>query len=250
MTAYKTEFSEQDLATILNTYSEEADKILDDKSKLIVIIEKVRKMIQKIRNVPVLSSVLEEVLTMLELLSDYIVGEYKEVPKHILVSIVAAFLYMVSPTNLIPNWIPIIGVLDDVAVIKFILRWGAGKELEKYKCWKAEREDEIRHKNAKQYLISSIKKNLHSNEVLVAAFLTYDRKIDVLIADENQTSKPIQCRKLLIDVQHEGEIWDIINLYKDALNDSSIRWSMFGVIPFQMEYEYTQFNNDFIILEE
>lgn len=140
METYKTKFSNDELESILHSYSDEAEKILADKSKIGEIIEKVKKLIQKIRNVPVIGSVLDEVLTMIEMLGDYASGEYKEIPKRVLISIIAALLYMLCPFNLIPNCIPIIGYIDDVAIIKYILYFGAGKELEKYQCWKNDRE--------------------------------------------------------------------------------------------------------------
>ena len=57
--------------------------------------------------------------TLVSLVRSYLNKEYTEAPIGTIVSIVTALLYIISPIDLIPDSIPVLGHLDDVAVIAF-----------------------------------------------------------------------------------------------------------------------------------
>ncbi len=56
---------------------------------------------------------------MLRLIHAYSRGEYRDIPKDPLLSIIAAISYLVDPFDLIPDEIPFLGFLDDATVITF-----------------------------------------------------------------------------------------------------------------------------------
>lgn len=60
---------------------------------------------------------------VLELIDDFKDGTYREVPWHTVAIASAGLLYTVNPADLVPNFIPIVGVLDDMAVIALATRW-------------------------------------------------------------------------------------------------------------------------------
>lgn len=60
---------------------------------------------------------------VLELIDDFKDGTYREVPWHTIAIASAGVLYAVNPADLVPNFIPIVGVLDDMAVIAIATRW-------------------------------------------------------------------------------------------------------------------------------
>ena len=66
---------------------------------------------------------------------DYANGNYREVPFNVVAAIGGALLYVLSPLDLIPDFIPIVGYLDDAAVIAFCLNL-IEKDLISYKVWK------------------------------------------------------------------------------------------------------------------
>ena len=50
------------------------------------------------------------------------------VPRHVKLVLVAAALWVLSPIDLIPEFLPVIGPLDDVVVVALALRW-AGRHV-------------------------------------------------------------------------------------------------------------------------
>ncbi|MBF0240354.1 MAG: DUF1232 domain-containing protein [SAR324 cluster bacterium] len=72
---------------------------------------------------------------MVDLIKDYWDGTYREIPWASLAAIVAAIIYFVSPLDAIPDFIPVIGYLDDATVIGFALAM-VKEDLLQYKKWK------------------------------------------------------------------------------------------------------------------
>ncbi|MBQ9647834.1 MAG: DUF1232 domain-containing protein [Oscillospiraceae bacterium] len=55
------------------------------------------------------------------MVKSYTRKEYTDVPVGTIIGIVCAFLYVVSPLDMIPDFIPIIGLADDAAVLAFCI---------------------------------------------------------------------------------------------------------------------------------
>jgi uncharacterized membrane protein YkvA (DUF1232 family) len=133
---YKTHFSNEELHKALHGNDSKAKDILEDEGKWEKFKEKFETFLKKAEKIPVFGEVIEDVITMLDLVDAYMKKEYADIPVATLVSIVAALIYVLSPIDLIPDTIPIIGWLDDVAVVKFLLTFGVGKDLDKFRDWK------------------------------------------------------------------------------------------------------------------
>ena len=58
--------------------------------------------------------------TMLRLVRAYERGEYKQVSKNSLLWIVAGLNYLIDPLDLIPDWTPLLGYVDDAIVVAFV----------------------------------------------------------------------------------------------------------------------------------
>lgn len=72
---------------------------------------------------------------LFSLIQDYFKGEYREIPYWSIAAIVAALLYVLSPIDLIPDFIPGIGFLDDAMVVAACLAM-VEQDLHNYKDWK------------------------------------------------------------------------------------------------------------------
>lgn len=72
------------------------------------------------------------------LLKAYATGEYRQIELPSLLKIVAGFIYFISPIDLIPDFLPYIGLTDDVALFLFIMK-SIDDELTKFDQWKKDR---------------------------------------------------------------------------------------------------------------
>jgi uncharacterized membrane protein YkvA (DUF1232 family) len=59
---------------------------------------------------------------VLDLLDDFRSGTYRQVPWHSIAIASAGVLYAVSPADVVPDFIPFLGALDDVAVAAIATR--------------------------------------------------------------------------------------------------------------------------------
>lgn len=100
--------------------------------------EKIKNIIPQIQDYlskKGLSEVKENILLLIDYMSDIVNGNYKDYSVKSLLFVVAAMIYLVSPIDVIPDFIIGIGLTDDVAVIFFVLR-EVSLELDKYNKWK------------------------------------------------------------------------------------------------------------------
>lgn len=70
-------------------------------------------------------------------------GEYRQVSKPALVAVVAGLLYFLSPMDALPDWIPGLGFVDDLAVLDWIIRKWSG-ELKAFEAWRDGQSAEVR----------------------------------------------------------------------------------------------------------
>ena len=70
-------------------------------------------------------------------------GEYRQVSRPALVAAVAGLLYFLSPLDAIPDWIPGLGFVDDLAVLSWIVRKWSG-ELQAFQAWRDSQSAEVR----------------------------------------------------------------------------------------------------------
>ncbi|AKB55995.1 MULTISPECIES: YkvA family protein [Methanosarcina] len=71
---------------------------------------------------------------LFSMLLDSFKGRYP-LPKKTALLLIFAFLYLISPVDIIPDVFPLIGLVDDVAVLVFSLNF-IRSDLENYRAWK------------------------------------------------------------------------------------------------------------------
>lgn len=101
--------------------------------------DKVEKMLldleKKLASFPKLGGTLAYVPTMISLVRSYLRREYTQVSVVSIGVTVLALAYVLAPIDLIPDAIPLVGMLDDAAVVGFCLNTVKG-ELDQYRAWR------------------------------------------------------------------------------------------------------------------
>jgi uncharacterized membrane protein YkvA (DUF1232 family) len=77
-------------------------------------------------------------MAMIRLLRDYQRAEYRDVPEQNLQTIIAAILYFVSPFDVIPDWVPVLGHIDDAFVVSLALK-SVRSDLDTFMAWETAR---------------------------------------------------------------------------------------------------------------
>lgn len=121
-------FSEKKARKALEDGFSKAKEILNDNEKIEEFLQQLEDKLQK---VPIVGEKLSCLPIMVSLLRDYVKGEYLGLPLKSLLALTSALIYFVSPIDFIPDTIPGLGFLDDIAVILH--------------CWKCIEEDVFRY---------------------------------------------------------------------------------------------------------
>ena len=82
-----------------------------------------------------LSRFIEDGKLLIAIIKDYRAGAYRQVPYGAIASMVFTLIYVLNPFDLMPDVLPLIGQVDDVAVMGACLMM-VEQDLHKYRNWK------------------------------------------------------------------------------------------------------------------
>ena len=103
---------------VLNSEMENAKSIIDNPEELQNVLNQVEA---KLAGLPVLGNLVNDLPVMVDLLQNYISKKYTAISPKVILSVVGAFLYIIKKKDLLPDSIPFIGMLDDIAVVTLAL---------------------------------------------------------------------------------------------------------------------------------
>lgn len=124
------EISEEQAAKEAKKYS---DKVSNN--TVVEVLDKEEGIKGFFKNVEALKKYWDVICLIFSLLKDWISGRYTKIPWSVIASLVGAILYVLSPLDLCPDFIPILGYLDDATVFGVAVSF-AKDYLEEYKAWK------------------------------------------------------------------------------------------------------------------
>ena len=76
----------------------------------------------------------EKLLLFVRMVRSFIRKEYTDVPWKTILAIIAGILYFVTPIDLIPDFIPITGFVDDFTVLYWVFN-NFNKDIEEFRAW-------------------------------------------------------------------------------------------------------------------
>jgi len=121
---------------IARTLLEAARRVLRRRFRVVMLIRDAYAHLEA--NADALTAVWDDVRTTLRLLLAWVRRSYRDVSGASLVLLVAALLYFVTPVDVIPDTLGVLGFVDDLAVIQTAVET-ARDELDHFRNWEETR---------------------------------------------------------------------------------------------------------------
>ena len=126
----------------MRNYKEELEKryaqaveLLSDEKKIDDFLIKVEDLMKQIPAGSKFAPYVKDVRLLILMIRSYVSGEYKDIPISTIVAAVSALIYVLSPLDIIPDNIPVVGFADDAAVVAYLMK-SIEKDLKKYENWR------------------------------------------------------------------------------------------------------------------
>jgi len=99
------------------------------------VIDNQKNIEKKINKNNVFLEFVNDIKVMLLLINDYFAGKYKKTPWWVISAVVFALLYVFNPMDMMPDFVPFIGLIDDLTVLGLCITM-IRNDLAKYRAWK------------------------------------------------------------------------------------------------------------------
>lgn len=110
--------------------------VVNGTGKTLEFIDKAARKLEPLTGLPIIGGTIAEVQDIISMLDDYYHGRYKKIPTAALLGSLGILAYLVSPFDLIPDNVPILGFIDDAFIINTVVTLCVDKELERYRQWR------------------------------------------------------------------------------------------------------------------
>ena len=127
------EFNMEQAQGLLDRGTEEAQEIIQNPSKVDEILIQLE---EKLKSVPAIGNTLADLPLMIAMVKAWVKKEYTEVSPKVIACLVGAILYLIKKKDLIPDYIPVVGIADDLAVMGLALKLSE-PELKAFSEWRA-----------------------------------------------------------------------------------------------------------------
>lgn len=111
-----------------SSWVQEAKAFINDKEKMQNLLNRFKEFF----NNNSLEEIKDNMKEAFNYVSDVFSGRYKDYSMTALITLVAGMVYVVSPIDIIPDFIPVVGFTDDITVFLFVLK-SVNDELERYR---------------------------------------------------------------------------------------------------------------------
>jgi len=97
--------------------------------------ESAKRLKSKLKDSKILVKLFDEMMLLTSLVKDYWKGNYRNIPYKAIAAVAFTILYVLNVVDLVPDFIPGLGLLDDATVVGLCLKL-VSHDLELYKDWK------------------------------------------------------------------------------------------------------------------
>ena len=111
----------------------QAQELINDPTKINELIAQIQQQLQSLPDT--FQSAAANVPLMIDMVKAYVTQEYTEVSPKVVASLVATFLYLLKTKDLIPDRVPVLGIVDDLAVATFAMTL-CEPELKAFDAWR------------------------------------------------------------------------------------------------------------------
>lgn len=256
MKTYKKDFSDEELNQALHANDIEAAEIIDNPDKWESFREKVEHFMHEVYRIPVLGELVDDIVSMVQMADSYVKKEYTAVPLSSIISIIGALIYLLSPIDLIPDVIPVIGYADDAAVVLLVLRLGVGHDLVKYKLWQEQQCTNalVNLEKATGKIIADMLKDNY----LGALVLSMNQRFQVLAVNNDSLDAndmpyitKVYYLSLPIDILKNMGIYsnaEYLAFLNHIIENTDFNWSPVGVLAAIHESEFDKYEDYFALV--
>lgn len=122
--------------------NEKAKKILERSKELINNNKKVKSLIKSVKKKIVSmrddddekNAFISNIRLVIRMIQSHFNGTYSSLSTRSILLLVFSMVYFITPVDMIPDFVPLLGFTDDVSVVYFVLQSLAG-DVEEYRQW-------------------------------------------------------------------------------------------------------------------
>jgi uncharacterized membrane protein YkvA (DUF1232 family) len=125
-------------------YAERVMEHVRDPRKVAALLRRVSEKLEQLEAHPgPLAGIWVYLQACARLIRAYSAGEYTALPVRSMVLVTVAIIYLVSPLDILPDFLPLIGLVDDAAFIGFVIAQ-VKRDLDAFMVWEGQRKGKKR----------------------------------------------------------------------------------------------------------
>jgi uncharacterized membrane protein YkvA (DUF1232 family) len=112
-----------------------AARLIGKPGRLMMLVAQLARHISRMEKKTFSVSTWKSKISLLaRMIKAYALGQYRSLPMKSMLVVVAAVVYFMNPLDLIPDWIPGLGMTDDVGILAWVYQTLAS-EVDKFRLW-------------------------------------------------------------------------------------------------------------------